>query len=76
MSLLRCPECAREVSSKAVTCPGCGAPIAGAGSVASKEFHGRGEGVFMKSMNCGCVVALLLAAAFVVLLVVANVTKK
>ncbi len=30
MALIACPECGREVSDKAPTCPGCGAPIAGA----------------------------------------------
>ncbi|MBI2999132.1 MAG: zinc-ribbon domain-containing protein [Deltaproteobacteria bacterium] len=25
--LIRCPDCDREISSRAVTCPGCGAPI-------------------------------------------------
>ena len=28
MALLSCPECSREVSSAAVTCPQCGYPIA------------------------------------------------
>lgn len=28
MALIPCPECAREVSSTAAACPGCGAPIA------------------------------------------------
>ncbi|TVQ74116.1 MAG: zinc ribbon domain-containing protein [Chromatiaceae bacterium] len=28
MALIECPECGREVSDKAPTCPGCGAPIA------------------------------------------------
>ena len=27
MALVKCPECGREVSSTARTCPGCGAPI-------------------------------------------------
>ena len=30
MALVACPECAREVSNKAPSCPGCGAPIASA----------------------------------------------
>jgi len=30
MALIRCPECNREISSSAVTCPGCGIPIASA----------------------------------------------
>lgn len=28
MALIRCPECRREVSDKAASCPHCGAPIA------------------------------------------------
>ncbi|SEQ11412.1 zinc-ribbon domain-containing protein [Ectothiorhodospira magna] len=28
MALIDCPECGRQVSDKAPTCPGCGAPIA------------------------------------------------
>jgi predicted cobalt transporter CbtA len=30
MALIRCEECGKEVSEKAVACPGCGAPIAAA----------------------------------------------
>jgi len=29
MALIKCGECGKEVSDKAVSCPGCGAPIAG-----------------------------------------------
>ncbi|MFP4080867.1 MAG: hypothetical protein ACLFMW_07815 [Ectothiorhodospira sp.] len=28
MALIECPECGRQVSDKAPTCPGCGVPIA------------------------------------------------
>lgn len=31
MALTRCPECQREVSDKALTCPGCGHPLWQAG---------------------------------------------
>ena len=27
MSLIKCPECGREVSDKSTACPGCGCPI-------------------------------------------------
>jgi len=30
MALIQCPECSKEVSDKAPTCPKCGAPIAAA----------------------------------------------
>ena len=28
MALIKCGECGKEVSDKAASCPGCGAPIA------------------------------------------------
>jgi len=30
MALINCPECKKEVSDAAPTCPNCGVPIAGA----------------------------------------------
>jgi hypothetical protein len=27
MALIKCPECSKEISSKAPTCPQCGAPV-------------------------------------------------
>lgn len=30
MALINCPECSKQVSSKAPSCPNCGAPIASA----------------------------------------------
>lgn len=35
MALIKCPECGRQVSDKASSCPQCGCPISGS-SVASK----------------------------------------
>ena len=32
MALIKCAECGRDISDKAVTCPGCGAPPAGTAS--------------------------------------------
>ena len=29
MALLKCPECSREVSSRATSCPHCGFPVSG-----------------------------------------------
>ena len=28
MALIKCPECGKEISDKASTCPSCGCPIA------------------------------------------------
>ena len=27
MALIKCPECGKEISDKAISCPGCGAPM-------------------------------------------------
>jgi hypothetical protein len=37
MALVNCPDCNKQVSANAPTCPGCGAPIA-----AAKEAAGSG----------------------------------
>lgn len=37
MSLIKCSECGREISDKAVSCPGCGCPISQAGLIKNKS---------------------------------------
>ncbi|MCG5501223.1 zinc-ribbon domain-containing protein [Ectothiorhodospira lacustris] len=39
MALIDCPECGRQVSDKAPTCPGCGAPIAALESTESQAWQ-------------------------------------
>ena len=38
MALINCPDCNKEISDKAPTCPGCGAPIV-------KDTESKGSGV-------------------------------
>lgn len=44
MALTACPDCSREVSDRAPTCPGCGCPMQASGAVVieqtSKPFKG------------------------------------
>jgi hypothetical protein len=68
MALIDCPECGNRVSSNAPACPHCGNPIAH-GSIADASFHGKGEGIFMKSLNCGCMIALFVLAVVVFFIV-------
>jgi hypothetical protein len=56
MALIKCPECGREISSKAPTCPGCGSPV---GSDA-RPLGGIERGVttrpdFWHDPNVGCI---------------------
>lgn len=57
MALIECPECQKEVSSKAAACPYCGHPIAAAKDEKSKGARGRGCAVFILLM-IGLVVLL------------------
>jgi hypothetical protein len=45
MPLVRCPDCRREVSERAESCPHCGSPMR-----APKR-----EGLFLRTLNFGCV---------------------
>lgn len=45
MALIECPECGREISDKAVSCPGCGCPVV-EGSVGMELVCENGKIVF------------------------------
>lgn len=64
MGLTTCRDCDREISNRAAACPHCGCPV-GAGTIATANVHGGGEGLFMKSMNCGCMVVLAIVTLLV-----------
>lgn len=42
MALIECGECGREVSDKAASCPGCGAPIGAQGKTVKAKRAGAG----------------------------------
>ena len=46
MALIRCPECAREISDKATACPNCGAPVDVSAAVAAPEAVSYADGTF------------------------------
>lgn len=73
MSLVACQDCGREISSRAPVCPHCGAPAAGA-MIATRKVHGAGEGLFMKGMNCGCVLLLVIVGGVVLLIAIGSNT--
>ena len=69
-----CPECKKEISTLAETCPHCGAPTPRKRATeANKEpgtkkgaIHGQGEGCFLQTMNCGCA----LVVGFILLVII------
>jgi uncharacterized membrane protein YvbJ len=44
MAMIKCPECGKEVSSKAVSCPACGNPI----NAKSGPFGGHEKGITVR----------------------------
>ena len=65
MALIKCGECGREVSDKALTCPGCGAPIAFQRSIGPswERIGPSGESIksssSKNSFGCGFVLLLV-----------------
>lgn len=43
MALIKCPECGKEISDKAKSCPNCGCPICGEIKVEGKRFSELSE---------------------------------
>lgn len=66
MALKTCPDCGNGVSDAATACPKCGRPMK-SGSVIDSDFHGKGEGMFMKGLNCGCATLLYGTIALIVM---------
>src|SRR5688572_26533758 len=77
MALIKCPDCGGQVSTAAPACPHCGRPVTeSAAPSASPQVHGRGEGLFLKSMNLGCLFfVLIVAVGFLVIVFADNSTE-
>ena len=62
-----CPDCGREVSTAAEACPQCGRPLARN----LVKAAGTKEGPFLQTLNCGCIVVLVLIALIVGAIIIA-----
>ena len=70
---IECPECGTEISDEALSCPRCGLPM----TQSPKSFrlskrerplaHGRQEGCFLQTLNCGCAVMALVIGLIILL---------
>lgn len=52
MSLIKCPDCGKEVSDKAPACPSCGCPLASSNSTSEPEFIDSNNNV-IRCPKCG-----------------------
>lgn len=66
MAMIQCPECGREVSDQAATCPGCGCPL-GVASVAPAKHEKEA------SLRGGAIVGLVGGLSFIAVLVVLTI---
>lgn len=57
MAIINCPECGSHVSDKAEKCPKCAYPI--------QQKNKQGEGLFLQSLNFGCMFILVTGGAIV-----------
>lgn len=59
--IINCPECYKEVSDSAKFCPNCGYPIKEAKeSQPPNIIIKKEEGLFMKSLNAGCMIIIVI----------------
>ncbi len=70
MPLIICPDCHKEISDKAPTCPHCGHPF----TPQTIQGTAKTEGIFMQSLNCGCYF-ILAFVGFLILLGILSVTS-
>lgn len=50
--IIQCPECSKQVSDQAYTCPNCGFSI--------KKIEKPSPGCFMKTLNAGCLIFFII----------------
>ncbi len=61
MALINCPECGKEISDKATTCPNCGCPVA----KETEELNGKQTG-HLSYIRIALSILLIVSAVFVV----------
>ena len=77
MALVKCTECSKEISDKALTCPYCGNPIAPVLSpVQPKIIVKKNEGCFLQTLNIGCLLVLIIIGLVVASMIFSNVFFK
>lgn len=67
MALMRCPECGKEISSKAAACPSCGNPIAPASQPRPNTIWST------PSTSFGCLTVIGIIIILIMLLMIASV---
>lgn len=68
MALIECPECGKQISENADSCPNCGNPM----KIRSRQEHKpqrvevrAKEGCFLQTLNAGCMIIFIIIALLV-----------
>lgn len=76
MALIKCPDCDKEISDRAPTCPNCGCPMKEIQSVDVTDKNAEGlmgkPGTGTHALNVGC---LTLIIGILILMVIFQWTK-
>ena len=58
MALINCPECSKEISDKASSCPFCGCPVNSKNKPQEVKVIAapNKEGCFLQTLNIGCMI--------------------
>lgn len=67
MALIKCPECEREISDKAASCPHCGMPIGTAAIGSEPKVHGHDIKKAPRKYAVVAIVVVVLIALFIAL---------
>jgi predicted amidophosphoribosyltransferase len=74
MSLITCPDCRKEISDQATSCPHCGRPLNTSQSVKVEDTDARGflgkPGTFSHAMNVGCLTIIIGLAVLILFFLV------
>jgi uncharacterized membrane protein YvbJ len=67
MALIKCPDCNKEVSEHAPTCPNCGRPFKELPKSEKVIVEKNQEGCFLQTLNIGCMFIVVIIVIIVVL---------
>ena len=67
MGLMTCPDCGKQVSARAPSCPSCGAPLGGAQPLGGTDQGTTTRPDVWHDPNVGCITAAIVLLVIIVL---------
>jgi len=74
MALINCPDCGKEVSDQAPTCPNCGHPLKELNQPSPEvKVEGHKEGCFLQTLNVGCMITFAIIGFIIFFVIMAAI---